>query len=172
MRNRSAPEGFTLIELMIVVAIIAILAAVVIPSFMSESRKTKGSSEVSAMFTELALKEEQYKSNIATSVYLNVPACPATPSVTPQSIATCQASASWLALGVSSPESTLRCSYAVTIGAAGANPSPPAGFTLPASPATGWYYILATCELDGNPGNSYYLQSNLDSTIQKLNEGQ
>jgi prepilin-type N-terminal cleavage/methylation domain-containing protein len=170
MRNRSAPEGgFTLIELMIVVVIIAILAAVVVPSFMSESRKTKGSSEVSAVFTEIALKEEQYKSNIPTSTYLDVPACPATPSVTAQSI---ESSASWLALGLASPESTLRCSYNVKSGAAGANPSPLTGFTLPATPATSWYWILATCELDGQPGNSYYLQSNLDSTIQKLNEGQ
>jgi type IV pilus assembly protein PilA len=46
---RSKSEGFTLIELMIVVAIIAILAAISVPDFMSYRNKARIASTVSTM---------------------------------------------------------------------------------------------------------------------------
>ncbi|MBA3397690.1 MAG: prepilin-type N-terminal cleavage/methylation domain-containing protein [Deltaproteobacteria bacterium] len=166
-------RGFTLVELMIVVAIVAILAAVVVPAFMGEARKTKANSEVNAMFAELQVKEEQYK--LENNVYLTVPACPTTPNSKPQDISACMSSASWLALRVIPIESKLRCSYQVITGAAGADPTPsmPAGFTSPTtSPATGWYLIHAKCDMDGVTTTfSEYLQSNLDQTTQVRNEG-
>ena len=66
-RARSSEAGFTLIELMTVVAIIAILAVVVVPQFMSEAKKVTGDSEVNAMFAELGTKLEQYKLEQGTS---------------------------------------------------------------------------------------------------------
>ncbi|MBS1119927.1 MAG: hypothetical protein H6Q90_2155 [Deltaproteobacteria bacterium] len=163
-------RGFTLIELMIAVVIIGVLAAIAVPFFLREARKTKGDAEVMAMFTEVSVKQDRYKGEAGS--YLAVPTCPTTPSAQLQSIAACTSSASWLALGLQSPTPQLRCSYAVTIGAAGVNPSPPAGFTLPTSPANGWYFIVATCNMDGSSTiNSQYLQSSLDSTVQKVNEG-
>lgn len=164
-----AQGGFTLIEIMVVVVIIGILAAVVIPQFMGESRKVKGNSEVSSMFSEIGSKQEIYKSEAGS--YLPVATCPSTPSVTPQSISTCMAATDWLALRLNAPEQTLRCSYEVVTGAAGIDPTPPSGFTLPTSPANGWYYALATCDLDGQTGNSTYLTSSLDASIQVQNEG-
>jgi type IV pilus assembly protein PilE len=46
---RGKPNGFTLIELMIVVAVIAILAAIAIPSYREYIQKSRRSEAVSAM---------------------------------------------------------------------------------------------------------------------------
>jgi len=165
-----AQRGFTLIELMVAVVIIGILAAVVVPQFMGESRKVKGNTEVNAMFAEISAKQEIYKSELGS--YLAMAACPTTPSPQPQSISSCQAAADWLALRINAPEQTLRCSYSVVVGASGIDPTPPSGFTLPTNPANGWYYALATCDLDGvTTTNSTYLQSSLDATIQVQDAG-
>lgn len=55
-------KGFTLIEIMIVVAIVAILAAIALPSFqtyMMESRR----SEAKAMLEELRMQQERFRAN-------------------------------------------------------------------------------------------------------------
>ena len=59
-RRRHSPRGFTLIELMLVVAVVAILAAIAIPVFTSTSRKAKGESEVNAYFQDFRTRLEQY----------------------------------------------------------------------------------------------------------------
>lgn len=157
---------------MLVVAIVAILAAIVVPLFTGEGRKVTARSEVSAMFAELSTKEEQYK--VEMGAYLDVPACPATPTQTEQSLSTCITSASWLALRIMAPKNTVRCSYQVQTGTSADDPnaSIPAGFSLPAAPATGWYWVHAKCNMDGDAAAySEYLQSNLDANLQKVNEG-
>lgn len=47
MKNRIA--GFTLIELMVVVAVVAILAAITLPSFADQMRKSRRAAAVSAL---------------------------------------------------------------------------------------------------------------------------
>lgn len=171
MRERAPEQGFTLIELMITVAIIAILAAVAVPLFTKETRKSKASSEVGAVFAELAVREEQYK--LENGAYLDAAACPSMSGLGPTSrdatscIATGQP---WATLRVHLPETDLYCSYTVTQGnATGTNN--PNGFTF-TSPALPWFYILATCEMDGQTGvHSYYFTSSVDSKVQAQNDG-
>ncbi|WP_432208873.1 type IV pilin protein [Acinetobacter variabilis] len=54
-------SGFTLIELMLVVAVIAILTAVAFPSYQEHVRKTKRT-EVQAELIDIASRLQQYKS--------------------------------------------------------------------------------------------------------------
>ncbi len=172
--RRSAQSGFTLIELMVVVALIAVLAAVAIPMFMAETREATGDSEVTAMFTELSLKEQEYK--LENGVYFSTGATeaatfPASPTKSAQSLSPMPAQ--WTTLKVIPPESTAKCGYVVIAGLAGVAPGAIAsgtfGFAAPQQP---YYYVLAHCNLDGSSTvDGYYFQSSVDSTIKKVNAG-
>ena len=173
-RASSASRGFTIIELMVTVAIIAVLAVLVIPTFVGESRKGKYDPEISAMFTEIASKEEAYKSELGNGNYLATSTCPASPSPTGANFNTaCVVAASpWLTLRVNAPDSTIRCTYAVTTGLTGSVPAPPTGFSFFANPPGPWYYLIATCDMDGQGGtNATFFQSSVDAKLQKLNYG-
>ena len=61
MIKLSKPTGFSLIELMIVVAIMAILAAIAIPSFMRFSMKAK-TAEATSNLSAIRTSEESYRS--------------------------------------------------------------------------------------------------------------
>jgi type IV pilus assembly protein PilE len=70
MRNRLAPAanrsaGFTLIELMIAVAIVALLAAVTLPSFLDSLRKSKRTEAFSAI-SAVQQAQERWRSNRPT----------------------------------------------------------------------------------------------------------
>ena len=64
---KSKSKGFSLIELMIVVAIIAILAAIAIPNFLKFSMKAK-TSEATTNIAAIRTSEESYRSE--NDVYL------------------------------------------------------------------------------------------------------
>ena len=141
-----------------VVAVIGVLAIVVIPSFLKESKRATYKSEVSPMFAELGNREDQYKMEIGA--YLDAPACPSTASATgTDSITACLGSGTpWTLLRVQPGEKTLRCSYTVTTGVAADDPtlvlpSWVTGVTAP-SLATSWYFIEAVC-----PYNKYFTAS-------------
>jgi len=151
---------------MIVVAIIAVLAIVVVPSFIKESKRGKSKSEVHPMMTELSTREEQYK--LESNAYLPSPACP------PSSVASgtvmaglaCATTAGqpWVLMRVQASQSKLTCAYTVGTGAAGASPATdgawPTWATAPASaPAVSWYFILATCP------DTEYLWSSWDTKL-------
>jgi prepilin-type N-terminal cleavage/methylation domain-containing protein len=162
-------RGFTLIEVMITVAIIGILAIVVVPYFFGESRKAKAKTEVTPWFAEFSSKEEQFK--IDNGAYVNVAACPGFPTANqPATIAPCQLLGPWVSLRIQPPTQTAYCSYQVQTGVGGA-PGQPAGFTM-ASTTGSWYWILATCNMDGSSVlDSTYFTSSVDSAIQVQNEG-
>jgi type IV pilus assembly protein PilE len=71
MKNKV--RGFSLIELMIAVAIVAILAKVVAPSWMQQIRKGRRSDAV-AMISKIEQAEERWRSNNAsyTNNFLNL----------------------------------------------------------------------------------------------------
>jgi len=168
MRNQQS--GFTLLELMVVVTLISVLAAIALPSFTSESRKSKGDSEVAAFFGELAVREEQY--SVENGRYLSTGASetatfPVTPGPTAQTLGTLPTT--WQTLKARTPESAARCGYVVIAGTrtdvAGAIATGKFSFTVP---ARNWFYILAHCDLDGNTAvDSYYFMSSDDARIQK-----
>ena len=177
--GRREQGGFTLIELMIVVAIIVVLAAVIIPSWTKEARKGKYDPEIRAMFSEIAVKEEQYKSEAGGGAYLALSVCPTAPSQAGVDLLAqvCYPGA-WTTLRVAPSETAIRCTYAVTVGVApGTAPSVPGGstFTMPASIGTyagAWYYIVGTCDMDGAGGtNATFFTASWDQTIQKMNYG-
>lgn len=161
-------RGFTLIEMMITVVVIAILAVVVVPTFFRETRKTRSASEVAPMMAEFATKLEQFK--VETGAYPVLAACPATTSRAGSLASTC--SAIWGPVRINPPV-RLSCQYRV--GSGNATTAPNAtdfpGFTMP-TPATSWFWVLATCDMDDNSAtNATYFINSLDPTIQRLNEG-
>jgi len=188
MRDREA--GFTLIELMVTVAVISILAAIALPSFFGESRKARASAEVQPMFNDLRVRLEQFMQE--NGVY------PPTigedtlyPPVQPPPVWDLTVNAlpaTWQAIRVrTSGIDQLWCSYTWATGRANDNTNrggvaagsfvavPPTGFGF-AAPATDWYYLLAKCDMDGtNDGTvatfSWYFTSSVDATIRRLNEG-
>lgn len=164
-----------MIELMVVVALIGVLAALALPSFAGQSRKAKGDSEVAAFFAELAVREEQYafeNGRYLSTATSETATFPTTPSAAAQTLGALPTA--WQTLKVRTPESAARCGYAVIAGVkgelAGTIASSSFGYT---APQKNWFYILAHCNLDGNSAtDSYYFISNDNAKIQKVNAGQ
>jgi prepilin-type N-terminal cleavage/methylation domain-containing protein len=168
--------GFTLLELVITLAVIAILATLALPSFLGETRMTKAGSEVRTLFSDLRIRLEQhlqehgaYPPTAGESIW-NPAGSPGTTRV-PFDLTIAQ----WQPLQLRlSGEDTVYCRYTFATGSAndGANIGPKAaGFGF-AAPATGWYYLLAQCDMDGDPAVlSWYFASSTNPKIKALDEG-
>src|ERR1043165_6237384 len=163
MRDRES--GFTLIELLATVAVVSILAALALPSFFGETRKTKAFSEVQPMFSDMRTRLEQYMQEngqypptIGESIF-NPAGAPGTTKV-----AFDLAMPQWQPLKLRlSGEDKVYCRYTYATGLAtvGTNigaraAAAPFGFT---APATDWYYLLAKCDMDGDTVLSWYFAS-------------
>ena len=171
MSTAERERGFTILEIMVVVVIIAVLAAIVVPGWFKESGKAKAKTEVNAMFAELTIKEEQYK--VENHVYLSTTKCPSAPNTAGVGFAaSCLTGSSpWDNLRVNPPEATVRCAYELTAGDSSAAPTPPSGFTM-TTPAGGWWFAVAECDVDNSGGtNSTWFISSVDTKVQVQNEG-
>lgn len=172
---RSRESGFTLLEMMVTVVLIAVLAAIALPSFMGETRKTKASAEVQPLFNDLRVRLEEYLQERG--------AYPPTagesrwnPSSAPSSTRAPLdlAMAEWLPLKVRpSSDDQVHCRYTFATGPAdGGTIGPQAAAFGFAAPSNGWYYLLAKCDMDGDPAVlSWYFASSVDSKIKQIDEG-
>jgi type IV pilus assembly protein PilE len=173
MRDRES--GFTLIELMVTVTMIAILAGIALPSFFGEARKNRAISEVEPMFNDMRVRLEQYMQENG-----NYPGSlgegafyPPGPVSTPRTLDPAQAP--WQTIKFrTSGNNKVVCGYTWATGAPNdaTNIGPEAtsfGFTVP---DTDWFYLLAKCDMDGdNSVFSWYFSSSIDPRIKPANEG-
>jgi len=141
-KNRRRRAGFSLIELMIVVAIIGILAAIAIPAFTGYMMRAR-TIEAYDFLGEIHLREESYRSEFGS--YANVPAWSPTTYAPPGSTQPFNATiAGWQQLGAM-PDAMVRFQYQVLAG-------PPGAATGIANyPSTDFWFIShAQADLDGD----------------------
>ncbi|MBY0401362.1 prepilin-type N-terminal cleavage/methylation domain-containing protein [Myxococcota bacterium] len=177
--NRKAQQGFTLIELMIVVAIIGILAAIAIPNFLRFQLKSK-SSEGKVNIAAIRTAEESYLAEFGSYVAAVAHPAAGIPGASKQPLGVVAPGANFDQLGWG-PEGNVFFQYAVRTNAVGA----PNAYTITAEAdidvdtvIQGWGYykpdpagvliapVAATCAATGvwnaDPANT---GANLTSTV-------
>ncbi len=166
-------RGFTLVELMIAVAILGILAGLMVVAFDGKGRKVKTGSEALAMFAEMHRAQSQYA--VENGVYASTgddesDIHPITPGRQSQDVGTLPAE--WSTLRITPTNPKLMCGYVTVAGAAGdAIPAFATGFGM-VQPETNWYVLFARCNADGNDAvDANYFASSVDMNMQKLNDG-
>jgi prepilin-type N-terminal cleavage/methylation domain-containing protein len=171
-------RGFTLLELMIVVALIGVLAAIVIPAFGEDSRRAQAEAEIHAVFAELKVRQEAHKVEFGT--YLStgadedgfVPTGTLTSKKRPWPVTL---PAGMVTLRFVPPESEAYCNYVAIAGPAGGGTIGPVAsgtFGMAASPVANWFYLLAHCDLDGNASkDTWGFMSSINATVDIRNPG-
>ncbi len=173
--RHDSQSGFTLIEMMMTVALIGVLAAIAIPSFFKETRKAKGSSEVQPIFNDLRTRMEEYmqENGVYPATIGESTLWPTTPGTTKQSLLPLPTAWSNLRVRITGND-MVYCGYTWVTGLAnvGTNIGTQGtafGFT---APATNWYYLIARCNMDGNSSvDAYYFSSSVDPTFRYVNDG-
>ncbi len=139
--RRKQRAGFTLIELMIVVAIVGILAAVAIPAFMNYVMRSR-TLEAYDFLGEIHLRQESYRAEFGRYADLrtwNPAAYAARDSSQPWT-----PNAQWAQLGAA-PDGAIRFQYYVEAG------NPGAASSVPGLPTNDfWFVSRAQADLDGD----------------------
>lgn len=71
MKHKNKKRGFTLIELMITVAVLGILSAITVPSYVEYARKSKRTEAKTEILRIAQLQESYYVQNLSYAKYLN-----------------------------------------------------------------------------------------------------
>ena len=141
-RRQRSEAGFSLIELMIVVAIVGILAAIAIPSFQSYIQRSK-TTEASTFLGEIRQREESYRAEFGA--YCPAPVAPRASPDRNTAVWSVAAGSAWNQLGAS-PDSAVRFTYLVLADAPGT--AGPAGSNITGNDF--WYVAQATGDIDGD----------------------
>jgi type IV pilus assembly protein PilA len=173
---RKTSKGFTLIELMIVVAIIAILAAIAIPQYRKFQMKAK-TSEAKTNIGALRTCEESYAAE--HDHYLALPAAPSSPSITSSArewnvgSGSSDKAVNYLVIGFK-PAGKVYYNYGVECNSGGNfNSAGDVPTTIPTISQAEYsvqdmtvdIYILAQGDLDGDGSDSVYGATDEDGTI-------
>jgi prepilin-type N-terminal cleavage/methylation domain-containing protein len=180
-RRHTRQAGFTMLELLIVIAMIAVLAAIALPSYWGTSRKSKADAEVGPLFNDLHSRMQQFslENGLYPATLGEGTLCPATPGTTKQDLYACaNYNTAWrdgLKMRLSG-SNEVYCGYTWVSGLAGdasnigaVAAAAPFNFTVP---ETNWYYLFARCNLDGDAAvDAFAFSSSVDPTIMWLNRG-
>ena len=141
-------RGFTLIELMITVAVIAILAAIAFPSYQDSLRKSRRTDAKNALTQAMANMERYYTEN---NTYLTAAICGTNPLICPGS---CSAGTC----------TSTEQNYTIAL-----NPVPTATtFTIEAQPVAGPQYVDGKMNI--NQANQKFHDMNNDGTYNTTTE--
>ena len=155
MPHSARQAGLTLIELMVVLAIIGILAAVAVFMYTRSEQKARYRSEVNSVFSAIRVAEEQH--HLEKGVYISTGDVGGIDEATKFPDASKKAPgdlanppAGWDALKLTLGTTALWCEYVVIAGPAGNDDDygPMAAIIMPPAPTTNWWYGIAFC-----PGN-------------------
>jgi prepilin-type N-terminal cleavage/methylation domain-containing protein len=163
--------GFTLVEVMITVAIIGILAGILILTFNDAPKKAKSKSEVQAMFAEFHSREAEYM--LERGTYYSTGAdegdiYPSSPTTAAQDI---DEPDEWLELKLDPAREQLYCGY-VAIAGTKDDPIPAVAEDFGMEqPTSSWYVLYAECNQDGSATeNAIFFSSSTDISMQFINE--
>ena len=152
MQHRQRQGGFSLIEMMIVVAIIGILAAIAVPSYISYVQRSR-TAEAITFLAEIRQRQEAYRAEFGQ--YCSVSAAPGSaidsggwaPATLPtggELIGWGGTPGDWDHLGAN-PDGPVRFQYRTTAGPPGSSPG------VPGFPTTDfWFVAQAQADLDAD----------------------
>lgn len=149
-RRRSSEAGFTLMELMIVVAIVGILAAIAIPTFTAYVQKSR-TTEATTFLAEIKQRQEAYRAEFNQYANVMTPH-PATVPMGGEQIGWASPN-TWRQLGAA-PDTAVRFQYDTFADLP--NQAVPSGLTGCGNPGTGvdntefWFVAQAVGDLDGD----------------------